>query len=282
MRTSIHAAVWGADWSPRAIGPTLDAAARIGYDHVVIPLRRFDDIDPEGLAREFRARGIAPLNSCGLPPDRDIGAADAAMRRRGAAHLVQAIALARDMGSTQIGGVLYGPLGKAAEPVTEDAFQRAAETLRGVAEQARAAGVRLALEIVNRYETPLLYNTARGLAILEAIAHPQVFLHLDTFHMSIDEARPFEAIAAATPRLAYFELDQSHRGPAFEGSLDLVNWCRQAAGAGYGGIVGVEAFSRQRLAPDHANGLAIWQERFVDGDRVAEEFMQVIRTGFGS
>ncbi|MEO6745972.1 MAG: sugar phosphate isomerase/epimerase family protein [Caldimonas sp.] len=280
VRTAIHAAVWGPDWTPAAIGPTLDAAARIGYDHVVIPLRRFEDIEPEALARKFEQRGIAPLNTCGLAPDRDIGSADPVVRERGAAHLIKAIALARDMGSTQIGGVLYGPLGKAAKPLTDDAFERAAETLRGVGEKAGVAGVRLALEVVNRYETPLLYNTSRGLAFLDAIAHPNVFLHLDTFHMSIDEAHPFEAIAAATPRLAYFELDQSHRGPAFEGSLDLVNWCRQAAGAGYNGIVGVEAFSRQHLASDHANALAVWQERFSDGDRVAKEFMQVIRTGF--
>jgi len=282
VRTSIHAAVWGSNWTADAIGPTLDAAARIGYDHVVIPLRRFEDIQPDALAREFMQRKLAPLNTCGLAPDQDLGAADPEIRERGSAHLITAVALARDMGSTQINGVLYGPIGKASEPLSEDAFQRAAESLHLVAEQAQIAGVRLAVEVVNRYETPLLYNISRGLAFLDAVDHRNVFMHLDTFHMSIDEASPFDAIAAAASRLAYFELDQSHRGPAFEGSLDLVKWCEKAADAGYLGIVGVEAFSRQCLASDHANALAIWQERFTDGDRVAEEFMQVIRTGFGS
>jgi len=263
-----------------AVGPTLDAAARIGYDCVVIPLRRFADIQADRLGREFERRGLVPLNTCGLSPDQDIGADDEASRKRGVAHLMTAVALARDMGSSQIGGVLYGPLGKATQPLSDAAFQRAAETMRHIAEHAQAVGIRLALEVVNRYETPLLYNTTRGLAFLDAVGHPNVFLHLDTFHMSIDEASPFDAIAAATPRLAYFELDQSHRGPAFEGSLDLVTWCRRAASAGYRGVVGVEAFSRQRLAPDHANALAIWQERFSDGDRVAAEFMQVIKAGF--
>jgi D-psicose/D-tagatose/L-ribulose 3-epimerase len=282
VRTSIHAAVWGPHWTAKAIGPTLEAAARIGYDYVVIPLRRFEDIEPEAIGREFVRAGLAPLNTCGLPPDRDIGASDPDVRGRGAAHLLKAIALARDMGSTQIGGVLYGPLGKAAEPLCDDAFRRAADTLHQVAEQARIAGVRLALEVVNRYETALLYNTARGLAFIDAVAHDNVSLHLDTFHMSIDEASPFDAIAAAVPRLAYFELDQSHRGAATEGSLNLVDWAQKACSAGYRGIVGVEAFSRQRMAPDHANALAIWEERFSDGDRVAEEFMQVIKAGFGS
>ena len=281
VRTSIHAAVWGPDWSTRGIRPALDAAGRIGYDHVVVPLRRFEDIDPDGLSREFRERGLAPLNTCGLSPDRDIGSAEPAIRERGVQHLLKAVALARDMGSAQIGGVLYGPLGKAAQPLAPDVFARAAEGIHHVARKAQAAGVRLALEVVNRYETPLLYNTARGLDFLRAVAHPNVSLHLDTFHMSIEEAAPFDAIGAAVPTLGYFELDQSHRGAAGEGSLDLVTWCRAAAGAGYRGIVGVEAFSRQRLAPDHANALAIWQERFEEGDKVAAEFMQVIRAGFG-
>jgi D-psicose/D-tagatose/L-ribulose 3-epimerase len=280
VRTSIHAAVWGHDWTAKAIGPALDSAARIGYDHVVIPLRRFEDIEPAALARVFAQRGLTPLNTCGLTPDRDIGAADATTRERGAAHLLKAVALARDMGSTQIGGVLYGPLGKAVEPLSEAAFQCAADIIRRVADHAQAAGVRLALEVVNRYETPLLYNTERGLMFLDAVGHQNVSLHLDTFHMSIDEANPFDAIMTALPRLAYFELDQSHRGPAHEGSLDLVEWARRACLAGYRGIVGVEAFSRQKLAPDHANALAIWQDRFRDGDRVAEEFMRVIRSGF--
>lgn len=280
VKTSIHAAVWGPDWKADAIAPTLASAARIGYDHVVIPLRRFEDIDPAALAREFARHGLSPLNTCGLTLDRDIGDADAAVRERGVAHLCQAIALARDMGSVQIGGVIYGPLGKAVKPLSEDAFNRAAEAMHRVAEIARAAGVRLALEVVNRYETALLYNTARGLAFLDAVAHDNVYLHLDTFHMSIDEAAPFAAIGTAMPRLAYFELDQSHRGAAFDGSLDLIAWARQVRLVGYTGIVGVEAFSRSMLASDHANALAIWEDRFSDGDRVAAEFMHVINAGF--
>lgn len=282
IRTSIHAAVWGPDWRAEAISPTLADAAALGYDHVVVPLRRFEDVDPAALARAFGAHGVQPMNTCGLSPDKDIGDADAAVRERGLAHLKQAIGLARDMGSHQIGGVLYGPIHKATQPLPADAFQRAAESMHAAAEHARLAGVRLALEVVNRYETPLLYNTRRGLAFLDAVGHDNVFLHLDTFHMSIDEADPYAMIEAALPRLAYLELDQSHRGDAFEGSLDLTAWARRAAELGYRGIVGVEAFSRQLLSADHANGLAVWEDRFADGRRVAQNFMQVIRSGFAT
>ncbi|KWT74897.1 MULTISPECIES: sugar phosphate isomerase/epimerase family protein [unclassified Variovorax] len=280
VRTAIHAAVWGPDWSPAGLAPALAQAAAIGYDHVVVPLRRFEDIEPQALARLFETEGLAPLNTCGLSPDKDIGDADPAVRERGVKHLCQAVAMARDMGSRQIGGVLYGPIHKAMRPLPGDAFARAAESMHRLAEHAARSGVRLALEVVNRYETPLLYNTRRGLAFLEAVAHDNVFLHLDTFHMSIDESDPVAAIEAALPRLAYLELDQSHRGDALQGSLDLTRLVREAARLGYRGIVGVEAFSRQLLAPDHADALAVWEERFNDSGAVASNFMQVIRSGY--
>ena len=280
-RTSIHAAVWGREWRAEVIGATLAQAAMLGYGHVIVPLRRFEDVDPTALARVFAAHRIAPLNACGLAPDRDIGSADSRIRQRGVDHLLHAIALARDMGSTQIGGVLHGPLGKAAHAPTRDDRSRAAESLHAVADAAAIAGVRLALELVNRYENALLNTVAQGLAFLAQVDHPNLWLHLDTFHMSIEEAAPFDALAAALPRLAYLELDQSHRGDAFEGSLDLVHWCRQAKRVGYEGLVGVEAFSRGLLADEHADALAIWQDRFDDGTRVARGFMQVIEAGFG-
>lgn len=282
MRTSIHASVWGPDWSAAGIAPALRSAARIGYDHVVVPLRRFEDIEPSALALEFNRCGISPLNTCGLSADKDIGSADADIRKKGIQHLRRAVSLARDMGSTQIGGVLYGPLGKAAQPAAPDEYQRMAEAIRLVADDAGRAGVRLALEVVNRYETARLHNTGLGLAFLDMVDHDNVFLHLDTFHMSIEEADPRAAISRAMPRLAYFELDQSHRGAPDEGSLDLAAWLRHLASTGYQGIVGVEAFSRSLMAADHADSLAIWSDRFRagDSDRLAEAFMRLIEAGF--
>ncbi len=280
IRKSIHAAVFGHDWSAEGLSPSLAQAAALGYDHLVVPVRHHAGIRPDALARVFAEHGMSPLNTSGLGLDQDIGSADDATRTRGIEQLRASIALARDMGSTQIGGVLYGPLHKAPRAASRDAFLRAAESMHNVADHAAAAGVRLALEVVNRYETPLLFTTRRALAFLDAVDHDNVFLHLDTYHMSIEESDPFAALQSALPRLAYLELDQSHRGDAYDGSLDLVAWARTAFRLGYGGIVGVEAFTRQLMGEDFANMLAIWKETYQDAHALARNFMQVIHAGF--
>lgn len=279
-RISIHPAVWAPRWDAANIEPILARAAAMGFDHVVLPLRTFDDVDPKALAKLFKRNGLSPLNTAGLSAETDVGSRNREIRERGVARLRTAIGLARDMGSRQINGVMYAPLIRAQGPAETDAFARSAECLGSVAEIANAAGVRLALEIVNRYETNLINTIEQGLSYLRLAAHPNLCLHLDTFHMSIEEADPLAATKAALPSIGYFELDQSHRGHLREGSLDLQAWTRTLARAGYEGIIGIEAFSRSRMMPDHADALAIWRDTFDDGDRLAREGRELILAAF--
>lgn len=132
---------------------------------------------------------------------------------------------------------------------------------------------------MNRYETALLNTVGQALDYLALVDHPNLRLHLDTYHMAIEEARPAEALARALPVLGYYELDQSHRGRLDEGSLDLRAISAPIAGR-YDGLVGVEAFTRSRLASDHADGLAIWRDHFDDGTALARHARALIREIF--
>jgi len=282
VRTSIHASVWGPHWDSAGIDATLEAAARLGYDHVVVPLRATADLDPAALAGAFERHGLVPLNTAGVPAHSDIGSSDHATRLRGIQHLKTALRVARDMGSPQINGVLYGPLTRASQQAPEGAFERAADSIAMVAEDAGRMGLRLALEVVNRYETNLLNTAGRALEFLEKVGLDNVGLHLDTFHMSIEERNPEQALRSGMSRLFYLELDQSHRGALQDGSLDLGALTRYAAQLGYRGIVGVEAFSRSRMTADHADALAIWRDVYDSPEALAAGAIALIRGAFAA
>ncbi len=100
--------------------------------------------------------------------------------------------------------------------------------------------------------------------------------------MNIEEADTLAAMRNAMPRLAYFELDQNHRGLLAPGLIDFMPLLNEAARLGFAGIVGVEAFSRFNLAEDHADALAIWRNTFEDGDRLALQSRDLIQRAFGS
>ncbi len=280
VKTAVHTALWSPEMTPENVARVTESAARIGFDAVSLPMRGPSDLDISGVAAAISASGVGALCTAGMCAGGDIGSADTEARRIGHAHLSLVIACARDIGIKQINGPVYGPLGKATEPVTLDGFRRSAETLAGLADAAAESGITLCVEILNRYETALLNTVAQGLEYLELANRPNIKLHLDTFHMAIEERDVPAAVAKALPKLGYFELDQSHRGALDEGSLDLSAMTEPLADGGYQGFVGVEAFSRSRLPDDHANALAIWREHFDDPDEVARSALAFIKRAF--
>ena len=280
VRTAIHPAAWIPRWNNANAHAALDHAGRLGFDHVVVPLRRFEDIDPPFIAKAFAEAGITPVNAAGQTPDADVSSTDPEVRKRGLERLRHAVKLARDMGSKHVGGVLYSALRKFEHAATQEHFRYSAAGIALIGEEARAAGVRIALEIVNRYETNLLNTVAQGLEFLAAVDCDNVHLHLDTFHMNIEEADLLAAIRAAMPHLAYFELDQNHRGMMRPGLIDFAPLLGEVERLGFAGIVGVEAFSRARLASDHADALAIWRDTFEDGDALALQSLDLIHRAF--
>lgn len=282
VRTAIHAGVWSTDPEPENVARVLGEVAETGFECLAIPLRNLPRLQPAALARAFQNAGVAALGTTGFPAGADISSADADMRQRGEEHLRNVVAVARDIGVEQINGVFYGPLGHAGQPVGADARRRSADVIGRIAELAASSGIRMCAELVNRYETAILNSVDQALDYLEMVGHPNVRLHLDTYHMAIEERDPIAAAKAALPVLGYFELDQSHRGRLDEGSLDLRAMAEPVREGGYQGLIGVEAFARSRLAPDHANALSVWRDQFEDGTALARHAMSLIREIFGN
>src|SRR5699024_2161016 len=93
-----------------------------------------------------------------------------------------------EAGGQHLCGVIYSAMQKYMAPATSAARAASAAALSRLGEHARGAGVELSLEIVNRYETNIV-NTARaGLGFLAEIGSDNVHLHLDTYHMNIEES----------------------------------------------------------------------------------------------
>ncbi|MGV3550958.1 sugar phosphate isomerase/epimerase family protein [Rhizobium sp.] len=280
VRTAIHAGVWSTDPDPEAAARVLAEVASVGFDALAIPLRKLGTMQPAGIARAFEQSGVTALGTTGLPVGADVSSEDPDQRRRGEAHLRHVLSVARDIGVVQVGGVIYGRLGHAGVPDDIEARKRSAEVIARVLDFAETTGVRLCAELVNRYETSMLNTVEQALDYISMVGHPGLKLHLDTYHMAIEERDPAAAARAALPVLGYFELDQSHRGRLDEGSLDLSAMAAPIRDGGYDGFIGVEAFSRSRLAADHANTLSIWRDHFDDGTALARNAMSLIREIF--
>ena len=124
----------------------------------------------------------------------------------------------------------------------ERSLSELAGILRRAGERAADAGVRIALEPLNRFEGDLLNNVAQGLAFLEELNHPAVGLLVDTFHVNIEETswtEPFRQ-AMSAGKLFHVHLGDNNRLPPGHGLIDFAAILATLHEAGYTGWLSAE------------------------------------------
>jgi D-psicose/D-tagatose/L-ribulose 3-epimerase len=275
-KRSIHSFCWISGWGPDSAKFVAPRAASAGFDHVVVPLRDHSVIDPDAIARTFEEYGITAVVSANLLPEADISSLDPEIRQRGMERHRASFRLARDMGAVHVGGITYSLFGKADRPASDESRKYSADTLGTLAEEAKPMGLRLAMELLNRYETNMLNTVDQGLAFLRMAGSDNLYLHLDTFHMNIEEVDMMQALKKALPHLAYFELDQNDRGPLDRGQIDFQPLLAFLKNAGYDKLIGVEAFSNAVSGPDIVRGVSAWRDLFRSGDEIAASAARVL------
>lgn len=265
-RLGVHALCWVGGWTEPEARKAIEGTARLGYDLIEIPALDPDKIDAGSTARLLEDYGLAATISLGLGPDTDISSGDPDKVARGEALLMNVVGIARDIGATHICGVLSSAMTKYHEPATARGLEDSAGVLRRVAEAAAASGIEIGLEIVNRYETNLANTAAQGVALCEMVGGANVRVHLDTYHMNIEEADAARAIVETGDRLGYFHLGESHRGYLGSGSIDFDAVFRALAQIDYGGPLVFESFSSEVVDPTLSNVLGIWRNLWSDGE----------------
>ncbi len=256
--------------------------SRAGYRRVV--LAPFDPhaTDLSALRRLFEGANLTPIPIAGQGPGADVSSADPDERAAGEAALYAMVDATAALGGDQLNGVPYGVFGHPMAPIDAAARERSAVSVGRVADYAFEHGIVMTFEVVNRYETAMVNTAAQAMAYAELSGSAHLGIHLDTFHMAVEEADAAEAIRLALPRLRYLELGQSGRGLLSAGSVDVPRLVQTALDDGYTGRWGVEAFSRSILPPVVADMLAIWREPYGDGVALADDAMRVIRAGWSS
>lgn len=275
-----HANILVADASPEAFPAALDTIAALGYSHVVLPVLDVATTDAKALGRLVAERGLAPITIAGgLSPEADVGSADPEVRAAAAAILRGVVDITAELGGNQMNGVPYGVFGHPRGPTSADTFARAAREVGAVADYAHERGIMMTFEVLNRYETSVVNTAVQAMEFVTQSESEHLRIHLDTFHMMIEEADIAAAIRLALPKLGYLELGQSGRGLLSTGALDIAGIVRSALDAGYTGRFGMEAFTRSVLPTFVSDMLAIWREPYTDGAELAADAVRVIRLG---
>ena len=276
-KLGVHALVWEKGWSHDECARAVANTAEVGYDLIEIPALDPGSIDAAFTRKQLEAAGIGATSSMGLDASTDISSNDRDKEKRGQARLEEAVSLIRDIGATHLCGILESAFQKYAAPTTAEGVKRACEVLAQVAEKAAASNITMGLEVVNRYESNVLNTASQAVEMCKRIGAPNVKVHLDVYHMNIEESDIAQAILETGDHLGYFHTGDSHRGYMGSGSIDLAGVFRAVVKSGYAGPITFESFSSRVVGQPLEGILGIWRNLWEDSHDLAAHALMYTR-----
>ncbi|MFE6735028.1 sugar phosphate isomerase/epimerase family protein [Microbacterium sp. NPDC057650] len=281
MLIGAHALVFSGTFDEVGLRRSIQGTKAAGFDLIEIPLMDVAGFDSGLAARMLQDNELAVTASLGLTAETDLTCDDPAVVAAGEDMLERCLDHVATMGGDVLCGVIYSAMRKYMTPVTASGVANSRAAIGRLAEKAAARGIRLSLEVVNRYESNV-FNTGRGaLTFIDGIGRDDVSVHLDTYHMNIEESDLFQPVhdVAAAGKLGYVHIGESHRGYLGTGSVDFGTFFRALHDVGYDGPVVFESFSSAVVSAELSNTLGIWRNLWQDSDDLAAHANRFIRDG---
>jgi sugar phosphate isomerase/epimerase len=282
MKYSISNWIYGGE----ALDLTFQRLQRLGYDGVEL-MGEPTQYDPADVISLCRAHRLSVLSIAGMYPyptdSRDLASPDPAVRGRAVEYLEACVNFAAAVAAPL---VIVVPSAVAKTTPTPDvrdeaawdegydlAWRHAVAAVRAATRAAEAKRVFLAIEPINRYETFLVNTCEQAMRFVDEVGSDAVGVHLDTFHMNIEEADPAAAVRLAGRRLLNVHVSDSNRQAVGRGHTDFRALLRALRDIGYDGTLTLEPLPP---LPDPYIAARMTRLRHL-WDRFAEESLQRLK-----
>lgn len=265
----VHALVWVGDTTPESVAFAVDQTREAGYDLLELSLHDAANLDVAAAREQLSAAGLQVACSRGLAFTADVSSEDPAVVAKGEQLLHESLEITRGLGGTHLTGALYSALGKYPAPLSPAGRRNVVTVLRGLAKEAAGSGMTLGLEICNRYETNVINTAHDALRLADDIGEDNVTIHLDTYHMNIEEDDLVRPVYEVGERLGYVHIGENHRGYLGSGHLDLQGFFHALADVRYTGPITFESFSSAVVSATLSSDLAVWRNLWDDGADLA-------------
>jgi D-psicose/D-tagatose/L-ribulose 3-epimerase len=224
-------------------------AKAAGYDILELSLPGAKNLDTAAAKSVLEDAGLDIVCSRGLAFDADISSDDPSVVARGAKLLQHSLQVTSELGGRLLTGALYSALGKYGHALTSVRRKSVVSALRELAQEAQGKGMKLGLEICNRYETNVINTASQALTLANNIGEDNVLIHLDSYHMNIEEDDFVRLALLVGDRLGYVHIGENHRGYLGSGHLDFTAFFHALTNINYTGSITFEPFSLATVSP---------------------------------
>ncbi|MGW7066281.1 sugar phosphate isomerase/epimerase family protein [Streptomyces sp. NPDC054855] len=271
--------IWHSPVTIEVLGETLPRLAGWGFDCVELPLEHPEDWEPAAVAKLLDATDLTPAAVVAVMPDeRNLVRADQGTLRSTQDYLRRCVDAAHAIGAPVVAGPVYAAVGRTwrmDRAARASAYEEWREHIAPVVEYASRAGVRIAVEPLNRYETSLFNTVAQTLEGLEGLPGESIGVALDTYHQNIEEHSLPGAVRAAAGRIAHVQVCANDRGAPGADHLDWPGFLRALGESGYRGPLCIESFTAHNDAI--AVAASVWRPLATSQDTLATDGLGFLR-----
>jgi D-psicose/D-tagatose/L-ribulose 3-epimerase len=250
----VHTSMWTMTWDRAGAEKAIAAAVKYKMDFIEIALLNAPGVDAAHTRALLEKNNLKAICSLGLPEH----AWASRHPEKAIEHLKVAIDKSAEMGCLALSGVTYGGIGeRTGVPPTQAEYDNIAKALTAAAKHAKSRNILFGIEPVNRYENHLLNTGWQAVEMIEKVGAENMFIHLDTYHMNIEEKGAGNGILDARKYIKYIHLSESDRGTPGCGTCDWDEIYATLAAIGFKGGLAMESFIN--MPPEVAYGLAVWR-----------------------
>jgi len=251
---------------------------RWGFDSVELAIEDPAHIDPAHVKRELDRHGLVCGSVCAcMGPERD-PRGTAQQQRTALAYMKALIKQMVALDCPSMIGPVYSSVGRA-DAVPPDQYRRQWKTvtqnLKSLCRFAEDHGRQVCLEPLNRFETDFINTCAQALDMVASVGSPALRVHLDTFHMNIEEKDQGAAIRRAGGHLAHLHACGCDRGTPGKDHLDWPGIAAALKAIRYQGDVVIESFTQD--VKSIARAAAIWRRIEPTRNEIAVDGLKFLR-----
>ncbi|WP_418320077.1 sugar phosphate isomerase/epimerase family protein [Piscinibacter sakaiensis] len=228
----------------------LDALAETGYDGVELPVLDGTAEAYRNIGKQLDDLGLRRTGITVLGPDKSCISDAAAVRQAALDHIRWAIDCLELAGGEVLVGPYHQPLFQIhGKPPTPIEIERLVDVHRRAAEHAAEAGIRLAVEPLNRFECYVCTTAAQAAELVAEVDRPNYGFLYDTFHANIEEADPVGSLRRHLGAIGHVHLSENDRGSPGKGHVPWEKTLRTLKSSGYAGWCVIESFGRRPMNP---------------------------------
>jgi D-psicose/D-tagatose/L-ribulose 3-epimerase len=275
MKTGMNLLLWTTHVTADHF-PILAKLKKTGFDGVEIPIFEGDVEHYKKIRKELDNQGLACTTVGLMTPEANPIAPDPALRQAAVERFKRLIDWTATLKAELMAGPFHSPLGvfSGAGP-TEDEKKRGADVLRQAAEMAQKAGIKLAIEYLNRFECYFLTTAADARALVKRVNHLNFRMMYDTFHANIEEKNISEAIAGCADSFIHVHISENDRGTPGTGHVHWDETFQALRKAKYDSWLVIESFGR--ALPDLAAATKVWRDLFPAAEEVYTQGLRFMK-----